>query len=25
VVIDGKVVHSGGIPSRAMVESWISA
>ena len=25
VVIDGKVVHSGGIPSRAMVESWINA
>ena len=25
VVIDGKVVHAGGIPSRAMVESWISA
>lgn len=24
VVIDGKVVHSGGIPSRAMVESWIN-
>ena len=25
VVIDGKVVHAGGVPSRAMVESWISA
>ncbi|MBN8776143.1 thioredoxin family protein [Thiomonas arsenitoxydans] len=25
VVIDGKVVHSGGVPSRAMVESWINA
>ncbi len=25
VVIDGKVVHSGGIPSRAQVESWIGA
>lgn len=24
VVIDGKVVHAGGIPSRAMVESWIN-
>lgn len=23
VVIDGKVVHSGGIPSRAQVESWL--
>ncbi|WP_031408135.1 thioredoxin family protein [Thiomonas sp. FB-Cd] len=22
VVIDGKVVHSGGVPSRAQVESW---
>ncbi len=25
VVIDGKVVHSGGVPSRAQVESWIGA
>jgi small redox-active disulfide protein 2 len=25
VVIDGKVVHAGGVPNRAMVESWISA
>ncbi len=25
VVIDGKVVHAGGIPSRAQVEQWISA
>jgi len=25
VVIDGKVVHSGGIPSRAQVESWIAS
>lgn len=25
VVIDGKVVHAGGIPSRAMVEQWLSA
>ena len=25
VVIDGKVVHSGGIPSRAQVESWFGA
>lgn len=24
VVIDGKVVHAGGVPSRAMVESWIN-
>ncbi|MGA8009379.1 MAG: thioredoxin family protein [Thiomonas sp.] len=23
VVIDGKVVHAGGIPSRAQVEEWI--
>lgn len=23
VVIDGKVVHAGGIPSRAQVEQWI--
>lgn len=22
VVIDGKVVHSGGVPARAKVESW---
>ncbi|PTT94379.1 thioredoxin family protein [Pseudomonas sp. HMWF031] len=25
VVIDGKVVHSGGIPSREKVEEWLSA
>ena len=25
VVIDGKVVHAGGIPSRAQVEQWLSA
>ncbi|MCE5360820.1 thioredoxin family protein [Candidatus Igneacidithiobacillus taiwanensis] len=25
VVIDGKVVHSGGVPSRAQVESWFGA
>ncbi len=25
VVIDGKVVHAGGIPSRAQVEQWIGA
>ena len=25
VVIDGKVVHAGGVPSRSMVESWINA
>jgi small redox-active disulfide protein 2 len=23
VVIDGKVVHAGGVPSRAQVEQWI--
>lgn len=23
VVIDGKVVHSGGVPSRAMIEGWL--
>ena len=23
VVIDGKVVHAGGIPSRAQVEQWL--
>jgi small redox-active disulfide protein 2 len=25
VVIDGKVVHAGGVPSRGKVESWLSA
>ena len=25
VVIDGKVVHSGGVPSRAKVEQWLSS
>ena len=25
VVIDGKVVHAGGVPSRDKVESWFSA
>jgi small redox-active disulfide protein 2 len=25
VVIDGKVVHAGGVPSRAQVEQWIAA
>ncbi len=24
VVIDGKVVHSGGVPSRAQVEQWFA-
>lgn len=24
VVIDGKVVHSGGVPSRAKIEQWLS-
>jgi small redox-active disulfide protein 2 len=23
VVVDGKVVHAGGVPSRAAVESWL--
>jgi small redox-active disulfide protein 2 len=23
VVIDGKVVHAGGVPSRSVVESWL--
>lgn len=23
VVIDGKVVHSGSVPSRAMIEGWL--
>lgn len=25
VVIDGKVVHAGGVPSRDKVEKWLSA
>jgi predicted thioredoxin/glutaredoxin len=25
VVIDGKVVHAGGVPSRAKIEQWLSA
>jgi small redox-active disulfide protein 2 len=25
VVIDGKVVHSGGVPERRMVENWLVA
>ena len=25
VVIDGKFVHAGGVPSRAQVESWFGA
>jgi predicted thioredoxin/glutaredoxin len=24
VVIDGKVVHAGGVPSRAQVDQWLS-
>lgn len=24
VVLDGKVVHAGGVPSRAKVEEWLS-
>jgi small redox-active disulfide protein 2 len=24
VVIDGKVVHAGGVPSRAKIESWLT-
>jgi len=24
VVIDGKVVHAGGIPDRKMIESWLA-
>ena len=24
VVIDGKVVHAGGVPSRAQVEQWLA-
>ncbi len=24
VVIDGEVVHAGGVPSRAMVERWLT-
>ena len=24
VVVDGKVVHAGGVPSRAKIESWLS-
>lgn len=24
VVVDGKVVHSGGIPARSAIESWLS-
>ncbi len=23
VVIDGKVVHAGGVPTRAMIEGWV--
>lgn len=25
VVIDGKVVHAGGVPSRARIEQWLGA
>ncbi|TSA16082.1 MAG: thioredoxin family protein [Betaproteobacteria bacterium] len=25
VVIDGKVVHAGGVPSRAKIEQWLDA
>ncbi|MDZ7855654.1 thioredoxin family protein [Sphaerotilus sp.] len=25
VVVDGKVVHAGGVPSRTKVEQWIAA
>lgn len=25
VVIDGQVVHAGGVPSRAKVEQWLTA
>ena len=25
VVLDGKVVHAGGVPSRSKVEQWLSA
>ncbi|MFM2067693.1 MAG: hypothetical protein RLZZ584_2602, partial [Pseudomonadota bacterium] len=25
VVIDGKVVHAGGIPSRSKIEQWLQA
>jgi len=25
VVIDGKVVHAGGIPTRAQIEQWLAA
>jgi len=25
VVIDGKVVHAGGVPDRKKVESWLAA
>ena len=25
VIVDGKIVHSGGVPDRKKVESWLSA
>lgn len=25
VVVDGKVVHAGGVPSRAKIEQWLAA
>ena len=25
VIVDGKIVHSGGVPDRRKIESWLSA
>jgi small redox-active disulfide protein 2 len=25
VIVDGKIVHSGGVPDRKKIESWLSA
>ena len=25
VIVDGKIVHSGGVPDRKKIESWVSA